>query len=224
MVPSRFIHETLDVTVIDRLLKQKAAFIEGLQKKFGPQYKDELYTFVVLDDMVCELSLFFFLLTLRRWIRRLGIMRFVSSLLRSAYLRVRCIQILDHLFMRGRHYQIFILVASQAVKGMAPLFVLARPPVAPLCVLQEHSHAGDVLLLVLPREVAFDLYHDKLRGACVVETLRVFLDVVAYVLWVKDERLRLLLCCVDSLPAGRVSRGDRERLEAVCVISSIVFV
>jgi hypothetical protein len=81
MVPSRFIHETLDVTVIDRLLKQKAAFIEGLQKKFGPQYKDELYTFVVLDDMVCELSLFFFLLTLRRLIRRLGIMRFVSPFL-----------------------------------------------------------------------------------------------------------------------------------------------
>jgi hypothetical protein len=80
MVPSRFIHETLDVTVIDRLLKQKAAFIEGLQKKFGPQYKDELYTFVVLDDMV-RCDDLFALLTLRRLIRRLGIMRFVSSLL-----------------------------------------------------------------------------------------------------------------------------------------------
>jgi hypothetical protein len=80
MVPSRFIHETLDVTVIDRLLKQKAAFIEGLQKKFGPQYKDELYTFVVLDDMVRVFVLFLWL-NLRRLIRRLGIMRFVSSLL-----------------------------------------------------------------------------------------------------------------------------------------------
>jgi hypothetical protein len=80
MVPSRFIHETLDVTVIDRLLKQKAAFIEGLQKKFGPQYKDELYTFVVLDDMV-RVCVLFLWLNLRRLIRRLGIMRFVSPLL-----------------------------------------------------------------------------------------------------------------------------------------------
>lgn len=52
MVPRRFIHETLNVQVIERLLRQRAAAIEELQLRFGPDYKDKLYYFVILDDMV----------------------------------------------------------------------------------------------------------------------------------------------------------------------------
>lgn len=52
MVPSRYIHETLDTAVIDNLLTLRAATIDALRLRFGPQYKDELYYFVILDDMV----------------------------------------------------------------------------------------------------------------------------------------------------------------------------
>jgi hypothetical protein len=51
-VPRRYIHETLSVPVIENLLKIRAAEIDELQMKFGPEYKDQLYYFVVLDDMV----------------------------------------------------------------------------------------------------------------------------------------------------------------------------
>lgn len=52
MVPDRFIHETLDVNVIKRLLDERAATIQRNLLRFGPQYRDKLYYFVVLDDMV----------------------------------------------------------------------------------------------------------------------------------------------------------------------------
>lgn len=38
--------------VIENLLKIRAAQIDELQMKFGPEYRDQLYYFVVLDDMV----------------------------------------------------------------------------------------------------------------------------------------------------------------------------
>lgn len=52
IVPRRFIHETLNVEVIDSLLRYRAAEIDALQMNFGPEAKDPLYYFVVLDDMV----------------------------------------------------------------------------------------------------------------------------------------------------------------------------
>lgn len=56
MVPRRFIHETLNTEVIDQLLRYRAAEIDAIQMRFGADAVDNLYYFVVLDDMVFNFS------------------------------------------------------------------------------------------------------------------------------------------------------------------------
>jgi len=51
-VPDRFIHETLDARVIENFLAIRANAVRERILKFGPAHRDELYYFIILDDMV----------------------------------------------------------------------------------------------------------------------------------------------------------------------------
>lgn len=58
MVPDKYIHDTLNITAIDRMLKMRAKVVAQNQLRFGPEYRDDLYYFIVLDDMVRARSFF----------------------------------------------------------------------------------------------------------------------------------------------------------------------